>query len=397
VYGDLNMILNSAHRKLFAILAIALIYVTYASIADTIFADEAKDDVLVAVPQAMVVDTVIVEVTSSRLWREFSGHLAAVNFVEIRPQISGIITKVNFKDGQFVNKGDVLYIIDPKPLASIVAQKEASLNTARNNYSLAQKELKRSTNLLAKKMISEQIHDESVNKKLITHSAIKEAEAALLEAKINLTYTSIEAPISGQINRTELTQGNLVDAGIIAPLLTSVVSQGRIYADFEIDENTYIEYLQSSFTSGTSLEATPVELRLQSNDIVFNGTVHSVDNRIDPSTGTISIRAIFENLSKLLVPGMFAQIKLSSTEVHKQILISEHAIGTDQNRKFVYVVSNENMATYREVTLGDSIKGYKVVTSGLNQGDEVITSGVLRIRPNTLVSPKDSSTNAIEK
>jgi multidrug efflux system membrane fusion protein len=391
------MILNSAHRKLFAILAIALIYVTYASIADTIFADEAKDDVLVAVPQAMVVDTVIVEVTSSRLWREFSGHLAAVNFVEIRPQISGIITKVNFKDGQFVNKGDVLYIIDPKPLASIVAQKEASLNTARNNYSLAQKELKRSTNLLAKKMISEQIHDESVNKKLITHSAIKEAEAALLEAKINLTYTSIEAPISGQINRTELTQGNLVDAGIIAPLLTSVVSQGRIYADFEIDENTYIEYLQSSFTSGTSLEATPVELRLQSNDIVFNGTVHSVDNRIDPSTGTISIRAIFENLSKLLVPGMFAQIKLSSTEVHKQILISEHAIGTDQNRKFVYVVSNENMATYREVTLGDSIKGYKVVTSGLNQGDEVITSGVLRIRPNTLVSPKDSSTNAIEK
>ena len=391
------MILNSAHRKLFAILAIALIYVAYASIADTIFADEAKDDVLVAVPQAMVVDTVIVEVTSSRLWREFSGHLAAVNFVEIRPQISGIITKVNFKDGQFVNKGDVLYIIDPKPLASIVAQKEASLNTARNNYSLAQKELKRSTNLLAKKMISEQIHDESVNKKLITHSAIKEAEAALLEAKINLTYTSIEAPISGQINRTELTQGNLVDAGIIAPLLTSVVSQGRIYADFEIDENTYIEYLQSSFTSGTSLEATPVELRLQSNDIVFNGTVHSVDNRIDPTTGTICVRAIFENLNKLLVPGMFAQIKLSSTEVHKQILISEHAIGTDQNRKFVYVVSNENMATYREVTLGDSIKGYKVVTSGLNQGDEVITSGVLRIRPNTLVSPKDSSTNDIEK
>ncbi len=391
------MILNPTHRKLFTIPVIALVYLSYTSFTNTSFADEAKDEAPIAIPQAMVVDTAIVEVTSSRLWREFSGHLAAVNFVEIRPQISGIITKVNFKDGQFVNKGDVLYIIDPKPLASIVAQKEASLNTARNNYSLAQKELKRSSNLLAKKMISEQIHDESANKKLITHSAIKEAEAALLEAKINLTYTSIEAPISGQINRTELTEGNLVDAGIIAPLLTSIVSQGRIYADFEIDENTYIEYLQSSFNSDTSLDATPVELRLQSNDTVFNGKVHSVDNRIDPTTGTIRVRALFENLNKLLVPGMFAQIKLGSTEVHKQILISEHAIGTDQNRKFVYVVSNESMATYREVTLGDSIKGYKVVTSGLDQADEVITSSLLRIRPNTLVSPKNASTIDTEK
>ncbi len=389
------MIFKSNSRKLFAIPAIALAYLSFASVATTVSAEESKQDAPAApaAPQAMPVDTVIVKENSSRLWKEFSGHLVAVDYVEIRPQASGLITKVNFADGQFVNKGDVLYIIDPKPLEAVVAQKQASLNTAKNNYLLAEKELKRSSNLLTKNMISEQIHDESVNKKLIALSAIKEAEAQLLAAKINLTYTSIEAPISGQINRTELTEGNLVSAGANPPLLTSIVSKGKIYADFEIDEDTYTTYLQSSLSKNASLDTTPVELRLQNSDEVYLGKIHSVNNRINPSTGTIGVRAIFDNSDKKFVPGMFASIKLGSTEKHKQILITEHAIGTDQNRKFVYVVNKDNLATYREVTLGDSIKGEKIVTSGLNEGDQVIISSLLRIRPNSPVSPNNVSTN----
>jgi multidrug efflux system membrane fusion protein len=389
------MIFKSNSRKLFAIPAIALAYLSFASVATTVSAEEPKQEAPAApaAPQAMPVDTVIVKENSSRLWKEFSGHLVAVDYVEIRPQASGLITKVNFADGQFVNKGDVLYIIDPKPLEAVVAQKQASLNTAKNNYLLAEKELKRSSNLLTKNMISEQIHDESVNKKLIALSAIKEAEAQLLAAKINLTYTSIEAPISGQINRTELTEGNLVSAGANPPLLTSIVSKGKIYADFEIDEDTYTTYLQSSLSKNTSLDTTPVELRLQNSDEVYLGKIHSVNNRINPSTGTIGVRAIFENSDKKFVPGMFASIKLGSAEQHKQILITEHAIGTDQNRKFVYVVNKDNLATYREVTLGDSIKGMKIVTSGLNEGDQVIISSLLRIRPNSPVSPNNVSTN----
>jgi len=384
------MKLISTNRALSAITLLSVAYFSFATVSTKTMAEETQAP---AAQPAMPVQTVITEQNSSRLWKAFSGHLVAVDYVEIRPQASGLITKVNFIDGQFVNKGDVLYIIDPKPLQAIVAQKKANLHTAQNNFSLAEKELKRSTNLLAKKMISEQIYDESANKKLIASSAIKQAEAELLEATINLTYTSIEAPISGQINRTQLTEGNLVSAGANAPLLTSIVSQGNIYADFEIDEDTYVQYLQSSLLNGASLEETPVELRLQSSEQVYQGKIHAIDNRIDRSTGTIGIRAIFDNSNKTLIPGMFARIKLGSAAEHEQILITERAIGTDQNRKFVYVVNDEKLATYREVTLGESIKGHKVVTSGLNAGDEVIISGLMMIRPNSPVSPNNSPNN----
>ena len=384
------MKLISNNRTLSAITLLTVAYFSFASLSTELMADEKAS---AAAPQAMPVKTVIIEEKTERLWKEFSGHLEAVDFVEIRPQASGLITKVNFSDGQFVKKGDVLYTIDPEALEAVVAQREANVITAKNNLSLADKELKRSKNLRDKKMISTQIYDEAKNKQLIARSVMKQTEAALLAAKIELAFTKISAPISGQVNRTQLTEGNLVMAGMNAPLLTSIVSQGSIYADFEIDEGTYINYLQSSMMEKASLDTTPVELRLQAGDVVYEGKVHSVDNRINPSTGTIGVRAIFDNKNKTLVPGMFASIKLGSTVKHKQILITEHAIGTDQNRKFVYVVNDKGLATYREVKLGDSIKGKKVVKSGLKQGDEVIVSGLMRIRPNTPVSPNNAPSN----
>jgi len=353
-------------------------------------ADDAQTDINTK-PQAMPVDVAIVEKQAIRLWKEFSGRLTAVDYVEIRPQASGIITEVKFVDGQFVNKGDILYVIDPRPLKAIVAQESADLLVAKNTGALAVKELHRAKDLFRKDMISQQVYDEVSNDKLVADASVKRAEAELSEAEINLSYAYIRSPVSGRVSRAELTHGNLVSAGPNAPLLTTVVSSESIYADFDVDEQTYSHYMQGVTSEQESRYKSPVELRLQNSESVYQGKIYAFDNRIDPSSGTIRARAIFKNPQGKLLPGMYARLKLGSVSEEKTILISERAIGTDQNRKFVYVVNGENKTTYREVHLGDSINGDRIVNSGLVAGDKVIVRGLMRIRPNMLVEPKVSA------
>ncbi len=341
---------------------------------------------------AMSVDIVVIKEQPLRLWTEFSGRLTAVNFAEIRPQASGLITQVKIKDGQFVNKNDILYIIDPRPFKAIVAQEKANLIVAQNNYALADKEFKRSQDLIKKKLISQQLFDERRNTWQVTDSSVKHAEAKLSEAEINLSYAYIKSPFSGRVSRAELTVGNLVSAGPNAPLLTTVVSSESIYADFEVDEQTYFRYLNGASSKQKSAPESIVELRLQSGDSVYKGKIHAFDNRIDSTSGTIRARAIFDNSEGRLVPGMYAHLKLGSISEEKTILISERAIGTDQNRKFVYVINNENKTTYREVQLGNSIGGDRIIRSGLISGDKVIVKGLMRVQPNMLVEPKVAAT-----
>lgn len=337
---------------------------------------------------AMSVEITVIEELSTRLWKEFSGRLAAVDYVEIRPQASGLITEVKFEDGQFVTQGDILYIIDPLPLKAIVAQESADLIVAKNRLALAQKEYKRSKNMLKKNMLSQRVYDERMNTKLVADLTVKRAEAELSEAKINLSYAYIKSPISGRVSRTELTVGNLVSAGSNAPLLTTIVSGERIYGEFEVDEQTYLNYIDGNSSEQNTRHANPVELRLQNSDTVYQGKIHSFDNRIDPTSGTIRARAIFDNPQGKLLPGMYARLKLGSVTEEKTIRVSERAIGTDQNRKFVYVVNADNKATYREVQLGNSIDGDRIVHSGLMVGDKVIVRGLMRIQPNMQVNPK---------
>lgn len=341
------------------------------------------DDVMAAAPQAMPVDVTIIEEQTIRLWKEFSGRLVAIDYVEIRPQATGVITEIRFKDGQMVKKGDILSVIDPRPLKAIVDQKNADLVAAQNSYSLAMKEHVRAQDLLTKKMVSQQFYDERINTKLVAGSMVQRAKAQLSEAKINLDYAYIKAPISGRVSRAELTKGNLVSAGANAPLITSIVSSGRIYADFEVDEQTYIDYIATQDAE----HKTPVKLQLQNSDVVFQGEFHAFDNRIDPSTGTIRARAIFDNPKGQLLPGMYARLKLGSATQQQRILISDRAIGTDQDRKFVYVVNADNQCVYREVRLGKSIDGQRIVLSGLEIGDKIIVRGLMRLRPNMLVDP----------
>jgi membrane fusion protein, multidrug efflux system len=339
-------------------------------------------------PQAMPVEVSIIEEKSIRLWKEFSGRLTAVDYVEIKPQATGVITEIKFRDGQLVNKGDILAIIDPSPLKAIVAQKSANLLSAQNSYALANKEYVRAEDLLKRKIVSQQFYDERINTKLIADSVVNRAEAELSVAKINLNYAYVKAPISGRVSRAELTKGNLVSAGPNAPLITSIVSSGSIYADFEVDEQTYIEYVSEQNVEQKS----PVKLQLQNSDAIYQGEFHAFDNRLDPASGTIRARALFDNPKGKLLPGMYARIKLGTATQQKRILISERAIGTDQDRKFVYVVNAENKCIYREVQLGNSIDGQRIVHSGLKEGDKVIVRGLMRIQPNMLVEPVVSET-----
>jgi len=356
-------------------------------ILPNVYAAEDKPS-LEAKPPSMPVDVVVIQEQPIRIWKNFSGRLTAVDFVEIRPQTTGLITDVRFADGQLVNKGDILYVIDPRPFKAALEKAKADLIIARNRSLLANKEYERTKDLLKTKIISQQVYDARTSEKLIADSTVKSAEAQLKQAEINLSYAYVKAPVSGRVSRAEITKGNLVSAGQNAPLLTTIVSSKNIYADFEVDEKTYLQYIPRDLSKKNVTYDSPVELRLQSDTSVYQGKIHAFDNRIDPTSGTIRARAIFDNPKGQLLPGMFARVKLGSASEENKILVSERAIGTDQNRKFVYVVNNENKTTYREVQLGDSIDGDRIILSGLEIGDKVIIRGLMRIRPHMDVEPK---------
>lgn len=351
---------------------------------------EAKDvaAVMVEEPQAMPVFVKIVQLQPVQIWKNFSARLEAVDFAEIRPQISGIVQDVKFQEGQIVEKGDVLYVIDPRPYKAAVDKAKAELNVIYNEITLAEKELERAKNLIEADAISERIYDERSSALDILQARAGSARAQLDQAKINLDYAYVKAPISGKVSRVEVKVGNLVEAGPNAPLLTSIVSTDGIYADFEIDEQTYIKQVRTKSSSDSANIKIPVKLRLKSSDKTYEGYVYSFDNRIDVSSGTIRARALFPNEDGALLPGMFASIDMGSADISDKILISEKAIGTDQNRKFVYVVDDNNKIAYRTIKLGDSTDGQRIVLSGLNVGDRVVVEGVIRIQPDMKVDPQ---------
>lgn len=340
-------------------------------------------------PQAMPVQVAKIAPQSIQIWKKFSGHVVAVDRAEIRPQVSGRITEIRFKDGQHVEKDDVLILIDPRPYQAAVDQAEAALDVAVTQANLAEKEYQRAKKLIETDAIAQGLLDERLNKRGSAAATVKGAKALLESAKIDLDYAHVKAPIAGKISRAEITEGNLVQAGAGAPLLTSIVADDKMYVDFEIDERTYLKSVKANAGSGDV--KVPVKLVLLNGDIEYEGVVDSFDNRIDPSSGTMRARAVFENKDKFLLPGMSVSILMGSTGDQKRIMVSERAIGTDQDRKFVYTVNGDNTAKYREVKIGDSINGQRVILSGLEEGEKIITDGLVRIRPGMPVSPQMAS------
>jgi len=288
---------------------------------------------------------------------------------------------VHFKDGALVKKGDQLFTIDPRPYVAEVDRAAAQLAAAQARNVYTSTDAARAERLLADNAIAKRDYDEKQNAAREAAANVKAAQAALESARVNLTYTNIVAPVSGRVSRAEMTLGNVVANGANAPLLTTLVSVSPIYASFDVDEQTYLRYL-SHDAKGT----VPVSLGLANEDgYSREGVVDSVDNRLDTSSGTIRVRARFNNPDGALVPGLYARIRVGGGTPHPAVMIDDTAIGTDQDKKYVMVVDRDSRAQYREVTLGPLHDGLRVITKGLAPGERIVVNGLQRVRPNDVV------------
>ena len=340
-------------------------------------------------PQAVPVTVMVVQSKPIRLWTEFSGRLSAIDWVELRPQVSGTIKEIRFEDGQMTAKGDVLVVIDPRPYRAAVAEAKAELNMARHTLDLAKKQRARAKPLVVKGHVSQSVMDERIKDHTVAISQVNSAKAKLEQTEIDLDYAYVKAPISGRLSRAEITEGNLVEAGPNAPVLTSIVATEGIYADFDVDERTYLRHMHAVAKAGGVVSTLPVELTINAAELrTYRGHIQSFDNQIDSATGTIRARAIFSNEDGSLLPGIFAEVRLGSPEVEEVVLLGAGAVGTDQDRKFVYVVDEADKVVYREVSLGASIGGERVITRGLETGERVVIGGLIKVRPGMSVAPR---------
>lgn len=313
--------------------------------------------------------------------QEFSGRLEAVDRVEIRPRVSGFIASVNFKPGAEVKKGEVLFVIDPRPYQAEASRTEAAALAARAKADLAKLELARAEKLVAEKAIAQREADEKASSVKELEATARAAQAAYEAAKLNLGFTQVHSPISGRVSKAEVTTGNLVDGSVI---LTSVVSNNPIYASFDGDEDTFLR------VGAQARNGKPVPVRIGlANEEGFphEGKLEFVDNRVDPATGSVRMRATFSNADNALAPGLFTRVQLADGGGQKKAaLINDRAVGTDQNRKFVYVITADGKAEYRAVRLGPVIDGLRVVREGLKPGEKIVVNGLQRVRPGAPVT-----------
>lgn len=326
-----------------------------------------------------------------RVWSEFSGRLHAVDAAEIRPEVGGRITAVLFEDGQTVKAGDVLFVIDPRPYEAAAARARADLASAQTNAAFAKLEFERAVGLIRTQAIAQRVYDERANANRVADAAVDSAAAQLRQAELDLEHAHVRAPISGRASRAELTVGNLVQPGAGAPLLTTIVANQSIYADFEVDEQTYVASIRGYASGRDGERRIPVRLSLQGDsERAYSGTIYSFDNRIDVGSGTIRARAKFDNADGTLLPGMFVSVKLADGVERDALLIPDRAVGFDQSKKFIYVVGPDNKVAYREVELGKQVESQRIALKGVQPGDRVIVDGVQHVRPDLVVDATEA-------
>jgi multidrug efflux system membrane fusion protein len=331
-------------------------------------------------------------------WDEFTGRTEAVEAVEVRPRVSGHIQKVHFQSGQLVKKGDVLFSIDPRWHQAEFDRRHAEYEQAKVHLENAQREAKRTSQLLSNNAISTEEAEARVARFQEAKAALLAAEAARDSAKLDLEYTEIRAPIDGRVSRALLTEGNYVSgvAGA-ASLLTTLVSVGPIYVYADVDENSLLKF--NALTRAKKLASDddgniPVELELaDENGFPHHGYIESFNNRLDPQTGSILLRAVFPNCDGRIVPGLFARIRVPGSEKYPALLVEERAIGTDQAQKFVLTLTETNTVAYRPVQLGPSIHGKRIVRAGLQAGEKIVVNGLQRVRPGMPVTPQEAMAN----
>lgn len=320
-------------------------------------------------------------------WAEFPGRLEAVYTAEIRPRVAGSIQKIHFRDGQMVKKGQVLFTIDTKPYNAEVARAKGSVATANSLYVNAKAEFDRAEPLLQTQNISKRDFDSRKSALYQAEGQLMAAKGDLALAQVNLDYASVQAPFAGRVGRAEITVGNVVNSGFEAPILTTIVATSPMYASFEVDEQNFLNHIQG--VSEDKLATIPVEIGLANQDgTPYKAKIHAFDNQLSAGSGTIRVRAIVDNADGALLPGLFAKVRMGSADAATTILVNEKAISTDQNKKFVFVMGANNMPEFREVTLGQSVDGLRVVKTGLKANETIVVNGLMRIRPGAPISPE---------
>jgi multidrug efflux system membrane fusion protein len=334
----------------------------------------------------------VVEQRDVTLWDEFSGRLEAVERVEVRPRVAGAIKAVHFREGALVQEGELLVTIDPDPYAAEVERAKAQVLAAEARLTYAQKEQERARRLQQANSgaISESNVDQRIGAYREAEGNLKAAQAALQTAQLNLDYTQVRAPVAGRVGKLEVTTGNLVAAGPSAPVLTSLVSVDPIYASFNADEEVVARALRAlGANAHNQVDRIPVRMNTATtNGTTYEGHLQLIDNQVDAKSGTVRVRAVFGNADGSLIPGQFARLRMGQPTTEPALVVNERAIGTDQSKKYVMVVGDDNKAAYREVTLGVFVDGLRMVTNGLSAGERIVVNGLQRVRPGALVNPK---------
>jgi RND family efflux transporter MFP subunit len=346
-------------------------------------------------PSPPAVTVAPVEQRSIVEWDEFTGRTEPVESVEVRPRVSGYIEEVRFQSGQLVKKGDVLFVVDPRWHKAEFDRREAEVARARVQLENTCREADRATQLLASRAISTEEGDARVARYQEARATLLAAEAMRDSARLDLDYTQVRAPIGGRVSRALLTEGNYVNgvAGA-ATLLATVVSVDPVYVHADMDEDSLLKF--NALAQERKLETSedgriPVELQLADEQgFPHKGHIESFDNRLNPNTGSILLRAVFPNDNGRMVPGLFARIRVPSSARQPTLLVEERAVGTDQAQRFVLKVTPTNTVAYQAVTLGPSIEGRRIVRSGLQAGDRIVVNGLQRVRPGMLVTAQDA-------
>jgi multidrug efflux system membrane fusion protein len=324
-------------------------------------------------------------------WDEFSGRLEAVDRVDIRSRVAGQVHAVHFREGALVQRGDLLVNIDPAPYAAEADRAQAQVVAAQARLTNAKSEHERAQKLWQERAIAQRELDSRLNARDEAEANLKAAQAALQAAQLNLSYTQVRAPVSGRVGRLEITAGNLVAAGPGAPVLTTLVSVNPIYASFDADEQVVARALRDIAGDSQArgrVERIPVEMTTASSDRVHKGHLQLVDNQVNAKSGTVRVRALFDNHDGRLMAGQFAKVRLGRAETTQALLINERAVGTDQDKKYVMVVNGDNTAAYRPVKLGANVDGLRIVADGLKPGERIVVGGLQRVRPGALVIPQ---------
>ena len=332
--------------------------------------------------QLQPIDVAQVLIKPVQSWHTYTTRLESPQEVALMPRVSGVIDSIEFKEGDVVKQGDVLFQLDERPFAAVVASLEAQIHSAEAALEQAKSEDKRAVRLLERKAISTEQAQARTSTLREREAQLAALQAQLTSAKLDLEFTSVVSPIDGVISRANITKGNNVLAG--QSVLTSIVSNKAMYAYFDVDERTW----NSAFNDVTAQSRqTVVMQKVGQKEFAYQGYINFIDNQINSATGTLRVRAVFEQDNNQLRAGSFARVKLAANEVSEKVIIPERAIGTDLKNRFVLTVGENNVLEYKLIEVGERYGALRAVTAGLNEGDVIAVNGPARVGPGMPISP----------